>query len=334
MHPLNVDNEFGHGFSSKASRSRPQSAREVACWLVAAISFLGFGCGQPDEPATAAVDEPSSEPEARTRVVVIGSGTPVSDPYRGGPSTAVVIDDRVLLFDVGAGVSRGLARAGLPLSGVEHVFVTHLHSDHTLGLDELIFGGWTAGRSSPLQVEGPPGIGAMVAHLESAFALDRAIRVDGLERADPVGAEVDVTSIAAGVVHRDAEVQVTAIRVEHGSWDHAFAYRIEGPDRVVVISGDTAPTEAIVEACDGCDVLVHEVYSAAGWRRGPSGFRAYHAAFHTSGEQLGRLAARARPRLLVLTHLLFFDQPPASLLEEVRGGFDGEVVIAEDGASY
>ena len=346
MHPLNVDNEFGHGFSSKASPSRPEHTR-CAGWLIVAIScLLGLACGATDDPdgvaAEEAVEDPPpgaveaarTEPENRTRIVVIGSGTPVPDGRRGGPATAIVIDQRALLFDTGAGVLRGLARADISPSTVEHVFVTHLHSDHTLGLDEMIFGGWTSGRAVPLEVFGPPGIEAMVTHLRSAFAEDRAIRVNGLEGAEPDGAEVEVEEIAPGLVFGDADVEVAAVSVDHGSWERSFAYRVRGPDRVIVISGDTAPSDAVVEACDGCDVLVHEVYSAAGWRRGPAGFRAYHAAFHTSGEQLGRLAARARPRLLVLTHLLFFGQSPASLLEEVRAGFDGEVVIAEDGATY
>jgi len=244
-----------------------------------------------------------------------------------------------LLFDTGAGVLRGLAHAGLSPADVEHVFVSHLHSDHTLGLDEMIFGAWTGGREHALHVYGPPEITAMLGHLEAAFSVDRAMRIEGLEGAEPAGLAVRGHEIEPGTVFRDGATEVTAFSVEHGSFDHAFGFRVQGPDRVVVISGDTAPTEAVVEACDGCDVLVHEVYSARGWRRGPEGFRAYHAAFHTSGLQLGQLAARARPRLLVLTHLLFFGQNPSSLLEEIRTGidgvgFEGEVVIAEDGGSY
>ena len=160
------------------------------------------------------------------------------------------------------------------------------------------------------------------------------MRTTGLEGADPRGATARLHVVAPGTVFHENRLRVDAFAVDHGSWEHAYGYRIEGAGRTVVISGDTAPTDSVVDACDGCDVLVHEVYSAAGWRTRPEGFRAYHAAFHTSGEQLGRLAARARPRLLVLTHLLFFDQPPQQILDEVRAHFDGEVVIAEDGESY
>jgi len=267
-------------------------------------------------------------------VVVVGSGTPVADPERGGPATLVILGERRLLFDAGPGVLRGIASAGHDAARVQHIFLTHLHSDHTLGLDEMISGAWTAGREGPLEVHGPPGTRALVASLVAAFAEDRAIRTGGLEAADPSSSEVIVTELEPGVAFDDGALEVRAFAVAHGTWEHAFGYRIAGAGRVVVISGDTSPSDAVVDACAGCDVLVHEVYSAAGWREGPEDFRAYHGAFHTSGEQLGRLAARARPRLLVLDHLLFFGRPPAELLDEVRASFDGDVLIAQDGESY
>jgi len=309
--------------------------QDILTRLAAAFVVLStLACGPPRDVTITSSKRPVSRVTEGTRVSVIGSGTPVADPARGGPATAVRIEDHVLLFDAGAGVLRGLVSAHIAPGEVEHVFVTHLHSDHTLGLDELIFGAWTVGREVPLHVHGPPGIDAMVTHLRAAFAEDRALRVEGLEDSDARGAEVSVHVVGEGAVHEQDDVTVSAFRVEHGSWEHAFGYRVESPDRVVVISGDTAPSDAVVDACDGCDVLVHEVYSAAGWREGAEGFRAYHAAFHTSGEQLGELAVRARPRLLVLNHLLFFGRPPEELLREVRASFDGEVVIAEDGAEY
>lgn len=272
-----------------------------------------------------------------TRVFVVGSGTPVADPTRGGPSTAVLVGDRAVVVDAGANVLRGLAAMeidGLAPERVDRVFLTHLHSDHTLGLDELLLGAWVIGRTESLHVYGPPGADAMVDHLRAAFAQDRRVRTEGLEGAHPRGDAAEVHIVEPGVVFEEGDLRVRAFPVSHGSWTHAFGYRIEGPDRVVVISGDTAPSDAVVEACSGCDVLVHEVYSGAAARRGSAQFRAYHGAFHTSAEELGQLAARARPRLLVLTHALFFDSEPSSLLEEVRAGFDGEVVLAEDGAEY
>lgn len=229
-------------------------------------------------------------------------------------------------------------RAGhdaLAPEAVRHVFLTHLHSDHTLGLDELLMGAWVLGRETPLEIWGPPGTAAMVEHLREAWTLDRAVRTGGLEGLAEPGSRAVVHEIdQPGVVHRDGRVVVTAFAVAHGSWEHAYGYRFDGPDRSVVVSGDTAPTDAVVDGCDGCDVLVHEVYSATGWRRGAPSFRAYHAAFHTSGEQLGRLAARARPGLLVLTHVLAFGEDDETLIREVRGAHDGPVEVAEDLATY
>lgn len=326
------DNEFGHACRENA---RPVSA----CIAVLAL-WIG-ACDAPTPPAPPAppprpevVEAPHAPDDDDASVLTIGTGTPIADPDRRGPATAIVDGDHTLLFDAGAGVLRGLATAGRDPASVEHVFLTHLHSDHALGLDEMILGAWTIGRDRPLHVHGPPGIEAMVEGILEAFAEDRAMRVEGLEGATADGARVVPHVVGEGEVFGEGGVRVRAFRVAHGTWSHAFGYRVEVGGRIVVISGDTAPSDAVVEACDGCDVLVHEVYSTAGWRAGPEGFRAYHAAFHTSGEQLGRLAARARPRRLVLTHVLFFGQPASSVLSEVREGFEGEVVMGEDGGRY
>ena len=165
---------------------------------------------------------------------------------------------------------------------------------------------WVVGRGQPLEVYGPLGIAAMTEHLKEAYSADITVRTEGAEHLRPL--TVNVHEIAeAGTVYRDQNVTVRAILVPHGSWPQAFGYAIDAAGRSIVISGDTAPTEAIVEACHGCDVLVHEVYSADrfdlvfGARRG-----AYHSTFHTSTKQLAELATKAKPKLLVLYHQLYF----------------------------
>src|SRR5205085_2766119 len=110
----------------------------------------------------------------------------------------------------------------------------------------------------------------------------------------------------AGEVYRDSNVTVTAFRVQHGSWPVALGYRFATADRVVVVSGDTRPTEAVVDQCRGCDVLVHEVRSDARLTTRPPAWQAYHRAFHTSTVELAALATRARPKLLVLYHQLYW----------------------------
>ena len=133
-----------------------------------------------------------------------------------------------------------------------------------------------------------------------------------------------------GIVYEDALVRVIAFRVKHSSWEHAFGFRFETPDRVIVISGDTIPMESIVEHARGCDVLVHEVYSQAGFQRRTPFWQQYHASSHTSSVELARIAARARPKLLVLYHQLLWGSTPEELLAEIRGIYDGKVVFGND----
>jgi ribonuclease Z len=151
-----------------------------------------------------------------------------------------------------------------------------------------------------------------------------------MEPANPTGYRVEAMNVSPGVVYQDANVTVTAFQVAHGDWPQAFGYRFDTPDRVIVISGDTAPTDAIAEYCRGCDILVHEVYSQAGWERRAPEWQRYHAAFHTSGPALGRIAARANPKLLILTHQLLWGATPDELVAEVRTEFTGPIVYGKD----
>lgn len=294
-----------------------------------------------DEPEPQAEDiepapAPGDPPQGRTRVVLLGTGTPHADPERAGPCVAILVDDVPYLVDMGPGLvrraeaARRAGVAGLDAPRLSRVFVTHLHSDHTVGFPDLLYTPWVLGREAPLEVWGPPGIEGMARHVQAAWREDVRVRTEGLERASEGGHRVVVHAVAPGVVHRDERVTVTAFRVEHGSWEAAFGYRFDTPDRSVVVSGDTAPSDAVVRACDGCDVLLHEAYSQERWRSAPEGARRYHAAFHTSGPQLGELAAEARPGLLVLYHHLLWGASPEDLVAEVRSSWDGEVVFGRD----
>jgi ribonuclease BN (tRNA processing enzyme) len=271
-----------------------------------------------------------------TRVVMLGTGTPNADPDRSGPSVAVVTGGRAYLVDCGPGVvrraaaaaRRGIAELAADRLGI--VFVTHLHSDHTLGLPDLMLTPWVLGRSAPLEVYGPPGIAAMTRHLLEAYAEDIQVRRSGLEPDLHDGWKVNAHEIAPGVVYRDSNVTVKAFAVPHANWKHAFGYRFETRDRTVVISGDTRASDAVPKACDGCDVLVHEVYSAARLPSRPPAWQRYHRDAHTSTIELAAIATRARPKLLVLYHQLFWGTSDDSLIAEVRRGYGGRVVSARD----
>ena len=272
-------------------------------------------------------------------VITLGTGTPVPNPERAGPATAVVIGRRVLLFDAGPGVMRRIAAAGLPIDGVSAAFVTHLHSDHTLGLPDLMLTSWVMGRSAPMRIHGPPGLRRMTDLLLSAWAEDTGVRVQGLERGRPGGYKLDLREINAGVVYDSAGVKVTAINVPHGEWQHAFAYRVDAAGRSIVISGDTRPSEALERASRGVDVLLHEVYPetriAPENRPGGELWPQYLREVHTSDVELGRIAAKTQPRVLLLTHVLFMGATEDEVLAGIRrGGFTGRVIFAKDLARY
>jgi len=274
---------------------------------------------------------------SRTRVVMLGTGTPNADPDRFGPAVAVVVDDASYLVDFGVGVVRRAAaaeRAGIKALGVTNLklaFATHLHSDHTLGLADLIFSPWVLDRDAPLSVYGPRGLRAMTTHLVAAYADDLRVRSTGGEPAHKYNPRtVDVHEIAPGMIYRDARVTVTAFAVPHGAWPQAFGYRFQTPDRTIVVSGDTGPGSHIEDQCQRCDVLVHEVYSEAGFAKRPPDWQAYHARYHTSSRQLGAIASRARPGLLVLYHQLLWSSTEDALLDEVRSAYDGKIVSAHD----
>ena len=276
--------------------------------------------------------------QSRTRVVMLGTGTPNPDPDRYGTSVAVVVDDTSYLVDFGVGVVRRAAAAersgikALNVVNLTHAFATHLHSDHTLGLSDLILTPWILERDKPLAVYGPRGLRAMANHLVSAYEADLNVRITGGEPAHKYNPRtVDVHEITApGIVFRDDRVAVTAFAVKHGAWPQAFGYRFKTPDRTIVISGDTGPDSKIEEQCQRCDVLVHEVYASAGFAKRPAEWQAYHSKYHTSGRELGAIASRARPGLLVLYHQLIWSSTEEELLKEVRDVYDGRVVSAND----
>lgn len=290
-----------------------------------ALAIALAACSKGPEPQAPAA------PQSRTRVVLLGTGTPNADPQRHGPATAIVVDDAVYLVDFGPGVVRRAAAAGLPIPKLTRAFVTHLHSDHTAGYSDLIFTPWVLERSEPLQVYGPPGLAQMTEHLLAAYAEDVRIRLDGLEPANTTGYQVSAHEITPGEIYKDDKVTVRAFPVPHGSWKHAYGFRFATPDRVIVVSGDTTFSDALAEAAQGADVLLHEVICAAGLAKRTPDWKAYHTAFHTTGPDVGRIAARAQPKLLVLHHVLLSGCTQQQLLDEIRaGGFTGRVVIGND----
>lgn len=305
--------------------------RTLSFLVLIATALVCTVSRSPVQPQTAQAQANTS----RTKIVLLGTGTPITDPDRSGPAIAIVVDDQPYLVDFGPGVVRRAAaahRAGSmgPVSKLTRAFVTHLHSDHTVGYSDLIFTTWVMDRSETLEVYGPKGIKAMTKHVVAAYADDIDMRVKGLEGADPGGYQVSAHEIKPGLIYEDTKVRVIAFKVHHGSWKEAFGFRFETPDRKIVISGDCGPGESVVENCNGCDVLIHEVYSEAGFKTRPAKWQKYHSNFHTSTRELGELATRAKPGLLILYHQLFWGQTEESLMEEMNRYYKGKVVSGRD----
>ncbi|HJQ52729.1 MAG TPA: MBL fold metallo-hydrolase, partial [Gemmatimonadaceae bacterium] len=281
-------------------------ARFARCRAIAFISAGGL-VASAYESTVLAQSPPSASPAAQ--VLMLGTGTPIINAAHSGNSVGVLVRGSLYIFDAGPGVERRMLEAvakGVKIDTIPAVFVTHLHSDHTLGLPALVYyhGRNAAFRGGgPLTVYGPPGIAAMMTHIDAAWAEDRGARI-GVRGGSPSW-QVRGADVAAGIVYRDSNVVVKAFEVPHQPWPHAFGYRVETADRVIVISGDTKPSEAIARECAGCDVLVHEVYSAVGLPKEPPVMQRYHPTAHTSTYELAEIAAKAKPKLLVLYHQLY-----------------------------
>ena len=271
-----------------------------------------------------------------TKVVMLGSGNPNADPKCSGPCVAVVVHDTPYIVDCGPGLVRRASAAhgkgitALKVDNIERLFVTHLHSDHTVGYPDLIFTPWVLGRKVPLEVYGPPGIEKMTYHILKAYEEDINIRLSGLEPASTEGYKVNSHEFVAGEIYKDSNVTVTAFPVHHGAWEHAFGFKFETPDKVIVISGDCVTDSTVIEHSMACDILVHEIYSKAGFDVRPQVWRTYHADSHTSTHELGKMAAIAKPKLLVLYHVLQWGASDEQFLGEIKEFYDGEVVIGKD----
>jgi len=281
----------------------------------------------------------ATQPAARTQIVLLGTGTPRPDPKRSGPATAIVVNGTAYLVDAGPGVVRRAQAAvdngvrGLAVASLQTAFITHLHSDHTVGLPDLIFTSWVQGRHVPLKLYGPPGISEMAKHILLAWQADIDIRTKGLEQRDATGATVEAHDVKPGRIYQDANLAVTAFPVRHGDVP-AYGYRFDTADRSVVITGDTSPSPEVIDNCRKCDVLIHEAYAEDYRPADMAGWIAYRAKHHTTTTQLGELAAKAQPGLLIVYHRGI---GPAGreisdqrYLEEIGRTFKGRVVIGQD----
>ena len=276
---------------------------------------------------------------SRTKLVLLGTGNPNPDPAHLGCASLILVDGTPYLVDFGAGVVRqaaavtreyGGAVEGLEIKHLSLAFLTHLHSDHTAGYPDLILTPWVMGRDRPLEVYGPPGIAEMSKNVLAAYQEDINYRLDGTEPANDQGWRVNAHEIEQGLVYKDRSVAVEAFLVDHGGMPNAFGFRFTTPDKVIVLSGDTAPCENMLQYGQGADILVHEVYSERGFLAKDDAWQRYHAAHHSSTSQLAEIADKTQPGLLVLNHVLFWGSSEGEILDEIARGYDGDVALGAD----
>ncbi len=243
-------------------------------------------------------------------LTLLGTGTPIPDPQRAGPSQVLRIAGESILVDCGTGAVRRLIEAGHSLAGVNQVFITHMHSDHSIDLGHFIIARWTVWPTRPLTLIGPPGLREYVDNL--LRLLDWDIRIRHFDqRLSDEARRIEVVEIDDGWTMERDHWRVRAIKVDHFPVEHAFAFRFDADGASLVISGDTAPYEPLAKAAAGVDVLVHEAWLAperelARERMPPELAEEWirqRNRYHTSSHDVGKIAALAEPRLLVLSHL-------------------------------
>ena len=284
-----------------------------------------------------------STPDNKTRLILLGTGTPNADPNRAGPALAISVGDQSYIVDFGPGIVRQAAalssnRGGpfdsLNPKNLKVVFLTHLHSDHTTGYPDLILTPWVLERSDPLKVFGPKGIKNMTTKILEAYKADIDYRIDGLEPANESGWKVEAVEVNEGIIYEDKLIEVIAFKVNHGTWDNAYGYKFITEDKTIVVSGDTAPSKQLIEMSRGVDILVHEVYSQAGFNRRTEVWKKYHASHHTSTKELAEIANEVQPKLLVLTHILFWGSTEGEIMEELQSNYSGKVSLGQDLSIY
>jgi ribonuclease Z len=266
------------------------------------------------------------------KVTLLGTGAPRPSMERFGPSILVEAGKEKLLFDCGRGATQRLFQLKVPFGDVTALFLTHLHSDHIVGIPDLYLTGWIMRRDTPFRVWGPAGTSDMMSHLEQAYQFDIHIRRDVDEKLPAQGAVVVAKDIEQGVVYQNGDLKVTAFTVDHGPVKPAFGYRVDYAGRSVMLSGDTRYNENLIRFSQGTDVLIHEVLDPEAYWASDQFFNQEQKQkvidHHTTPEQAGRIFSQVKPKLAVYSHIVPFNAP--DLVAHTRKTYSGPLEVGED----
>ena len=274
------------------------------------------------------------------RLILLGTGGgPRPRKANSAPAQVIIANDAAYVIDCGNGVARQLAFAGVPLTTLRHIFLTHHHSDHNADYGNLIWLAWCAGLRTRVDGWGPPPLEKMTKLFFEMNACDIDIRIADEDRM-PLRPLVHVHELYdGGRVLQDENLTVTATLVDHPPVVPAFAYRFDASERSIVISGDTLPCDNLIRLAEGADVLVHEALYVPAVDRlvarvsNAAALKRSILSHHSPVEEAGRVAGAAGVKKLVLSHFVPSDDPTVTdqmWLEGARVHFSGEVIVGKD----
>ncbi len=262
-------------------------------------------------------------------VILLGTGTPRPSIERFGSATLVSAGGQYFLFDVGRGATIRLQQAGITPNQIDKVFLTHLHSDHISGLDDLWITGWVWQREELLKVHGPVGTHQLVEGLCDAYVADISYRVANVDL-DNDKTKIESVEIKSGVVYEKEGVTISAFLVEHAPVKPAFGYRIEFGDRTIVISGDTTYSENLIKHAQNADLLIHEITAAAPSLIKRNKRLANVIAYHTNSSQMVEVLNKTEPKVAILNHVLLFGMSEDQVINEIKQKYSGDVAMGYD----
>lgn len=267
-------------------------------------------------------------------LTLLGTGCPQADTGRYGPASLVRRRDQTFLVDCGSGVTQRLLDAGSRGAAIDALLLTHLHSDHLVDLFQLILSSWHQGRDQPQRVYGPKGTQHHVDALTKLWRAELEQRIAHEKRPSTRALEVEVTEFDEGVVWDADGLVIRAVAVRHQPIKYAYGFVFEADGRRLAFSGDTAYSPELIAAAHGADVLVHECFihremAIVPGIRTAEGLAAV-AGYHTLSHEVGKVAASAAARCLVLNHFVPVRFDKAALLAEIRRDYRGPIVIGED----